>query len=90
MPFQTYIGSILCAINPYKTIPGIYGDDVMQVYNKKHIGECPPHIFAIANDCYYSMWKKGENQCVLIRWVLPILCCFNLVSDYNCDKLYLE
>ncbi|XP_030845924.1 unconventional myosin-X isoform X3 [Strongylocentrotus purpuratus] len=62
----TYIGSILCAINPYKTIPGIYGDDVMQVYNKKHIGECPPHIFAIANDCYYSMWKKGENQCVLI------------------------
>ncbi|XP_063965090.1 unconventional myosin-X-like isoform X3 [Lytechinus pictus] len=62
----TYIGSILCAVNPYKTIPGIYGDDIMQAYNKRHIGECPPHIFAIANDCYYSMWKKGENQCVLI------------------------
>ncbi|XP_072179526.1 unconventional myosin-X-like [Diadema setosum] len=62
----TFIGSILCAVNPYKTIPGMYDTALMQVYNKKHIGECPPHIFAIANDCYYSMWKKGENQCVLI------------------------
>ncbi|XP_071802894.1 unconventional myosin-X-like isoform X2 [Asterias amurensis] len=62
----TYIGSILAALNPYKSIPSNYEKDVMLAYNKRHIGELPPHIYAIANDCYYSMWKRNDNQCVLI------------------------
>ena len=64
---QTYIGSILCAINPYDQIEGLYDKSVMESYKAKHVGEMPPHIFAIANECYYDMWQKGENQCVLIR-----------------------
>ncbi|XP_072041774.1 unconventional myosin-X-like [Amphiura filiformis] len=62
----TYIGSILAAVNPYKSIPGIYDKAVMERYNKQHIGDLPPHIYAIANDTYYSMWKRNEPQCVLI------------------------
>ncbi|KAM7442344.1 Unconventional myosin-X [Porites harrisoni] len=62
----TYIGSILCAVNPYYVVEGLYDVSVMNSYREKHIGELPPHIFAIANECYYSMWKKGESQCVLI------------------------
>ncbi|KAK2564848.1 Unconventional myosin-X [Acropora cervicornis] len=62
----TYIGSILCAVNPYYVIEGLYDKSVMEMYREKHIGELPPHVFAIANECYYSMWKKGESQCILI------------------------
>ena len=39
----------------------------MQQYMKRQLGELPPHIYAIANEVYESMWKKRENQCVLIR-----------------------
>ncbi|XP_071955935.1 unconventional myosin-X-like isoform X3 [Antedon mediterranea] len=62
----TYIGSILAAVNPYKTIPNLYDFEVMEAYDKRHIGDLPPHIYAIANDAYYSMWKQTANQCVLI------------------------
>ncbi|XP_066302759.1 unconventional myosin-X-like isoform X5 [Branchiostoma lanceolatum] len=63
----TYIGHILCAVNPYKPIEDLYSKGCIQAYKKKHIGDLPPHIFAIANECYYAMWKAGgENQCILI------------------------
>lgn len=62
----TYIGSILSAINPYREIKNFYTSEVMTEYSACHIGEKPPHIFAIANECYYSMIKKGQCQCVLI------------------------
>ena len=39
----------------------------MQQYMRRQLGELPPHIYAIANEVYESMWKKRENQCVLIR-----------------------
>ena len=52
----TYIGSILSAINPYQVL-NLYGADEMAKYNKKAIGDLPPHIFAIANEAYYAMWK---------------------------------
>ncbi|XP_040209468.1 unconventional myosin-X-like isoform X2 [Rana temporaria] len=30
------------------------------------MGEIPPHIFAVANECYRCLWKRHDNQCVLI------------------------
>lgn len=65
---QTHIGSILVAVNPYKKIANIYDDDVIKSYNNKYLGDMPPHIYAIANEAYYAMWRKGGNQCVLIRY----------------------
>lgn len=64
---QTFIGSILSAVNPYKHIDGLYGIDVMENYMKKQLGDLPPHIYAIANEVYESMWRMRESQCVLIR-----------------------
>ena len=66
---QTYLGSILSAVNPYKSIDGLYSNDKMELYMDKQLGELPPHIFAIANEVYVSMWRMRHNQCVLIRSV---------------------
>lgn len=64
---QTYIGSILSSVNPYKFIEGTYGPEVMEHYMGKQLGDLPPHIYAIANEVFDSMWRMAENQCVLIR-----------------------
>ena len=34
--FQTYIGSILVAVNPYKPISGLYSDENLEKYSKVH------------------------------------------------------
>uniref|UniRef100_G3UFP7 Myosin X n=1 Tax=Loxodonta africana TaxID=9785 RepID=G3UFP7_LOXAF len=62
----TYIGSIIASVNPYKTIPGLYERTTMEQYSKHHLGDMPPHIFAIANECYRCLWKRHDNQCILI------------------------
>ena len=66
-PVQTYIGSILSSVNPYKYIAGMYGPEVMEQYMGKQLGDLSPHIYAIANEVFDSMWRMAENQCVLIR-----------------------
>ncbi|XP_054652142.1 unconventional myosin-X isoform X1 [Dunckerocampus dactyliophorus] len=62
----TNIGSILAAVNPYKQIPGLYDPERVDLYSKHQLGELPPHIFAIANECYRCIWKRHDSQCVLI------------------------
>lgn len=62
----TYIGSILAAVNPYKSISDLYKPSKLSEYKQKAIGELPPHIYAIANEAYYAMWKGDKDQVVLI------------------------
>uniref|UniRef100_H3C166 Myosin motor domain-containing protein n=1 Tax=Tetraodon nigroviridis TaxID=99883 RepID=H3C166_TETNG len=62
----TNIGSILAAVNPYKQIAGLYDATAVALYSKHQMGELPPHIFAVANECYRCLWKRHDSQCVLI------------------------
>ncbi|TNN03090.1 hypothetical protein fugu_000119 [Takifugu bimaculatus] len=62
----TNIGSILAAVNPYKQITGLYDAAAVALYSKHQMGELPPHIFAVANECYRCLWKRHDSQCVLI------------------------
>ncbi|XP_009574629.1 PREDICTED: unconventional myosin-X-like, partial [Fulmarus glacialis] len=63
---RTYIGSIVASVNPYKSIPGLYDCTAVERYSKHHMGEIAPHIFAVANECYRCLWKRHDNQCILI------------------------
>uniref|UniRef100_A0AAV2JJ93 Uncharacterized protein n=1 Tax=Knipowitschia caucasica TaxID=637954 RepID=A0AAV2JJ93_KNICA len=63
---ETNIGSILAAVNPYKQISGMYDLERVHQYSKHQFGELPPHIFAVANECYRCIWKRHDSQCVLI------------------------
>uniref|UniRef100_A0A4W3IXA2 Myosin VIIBb n=1 Tax=Callorhinchus milii TaxID=7868 RepID=A0A4W3IXA2_CALMI len=62
---ETYIGSILISVNPYQLLP-IYTVDQINLYTNKRIGELPPHVFAIADNCYFNMRKNKQNQCCII------------------------
>ncbi|XP_030066757.1 unconventional myosin-X-like [Microcaecilia unicolor] len=62
----TNIGSILVSVNPYKVIADLYSLEAVELYRKHYLGELPPHIFTVANECYSCLWKHPDNQCILI------------------------
>ncbi|AWP04504.1 putative unconventional myosin-VIIa-like [Scophthalmus maximus] len=63
--FYTYTGSVLVAVNPYQDFP-LYSAEQVKLYHGRQLGELPPHIFAIAESCYFNMTRNLRNQCCII------------------------
>ncbi len=54
------------AVNPYQILP-IYTAEQIKMYRERKIGELPPHIFAIGDNCYSQMKRFRQDQCIVIR-----------------------
>ncbi|KAK3731451.1 hypothetical protein QZH41_013634 [Actinostola sp. cb2023] len=65
----TYVGDILIAVNPFKTL-NIYNKNASNKYKEVVKSSAPPHIFAVADTAYQAMLGKGgakaHNQCCVI------------------------
>ncbi|XP_044315242.1 unconventional myosin-VIIa isoform X2 [Drosophila rhopaloa] len=61
----TYTGSILIALNPYKTI-NIYSKEHVSEYHRCKLGDLSPHVFALAEAAYTSIVEDNLNQACVI------------------------
>lgn len=61
----TYIGDILIAINPLKTLD-LYGPEQANRYRNSQKSALPPHIYMVADMTHQAMVHNKNPQCCLI------------------------
>lgn len=44
----TFTGDILMSVNPYRILPRLYSAETLISYAGQHLGDRPPHLYAIA------------------------------------------
>ncbi|KAJ4841160.1 hypothetical protein Tsubulata_016923 [Turnera subulata] len=62
----TYTGSILIAVNPFRRLPHLYANHMMEEYKGAALGELSPHPFAVADSAYRLMINEGISQSILV------------------------
>jgi len=64
----TLVGEILVAVNPFRWIPSIYGQDIMMQCKGKKLWNCGcgPHVYGISEKAYAAMKKSRTNQCIVV------------------------
>jgi myosin heavy subunit len=79
----TFVGSILVAVNPYKTLSIYQTNDIESVFTMKKNKEAgAPHIFAVGADAVLHMRQDSLDQSVLISGTLSFLLLLLFFSSY--------
>lgn len=63
------IGSIIIALNPYKSIDSLYSQDVLQTYCESQFSNLlslSPHIWRIAHGAYVQLCTRRSRQAIVI------------------------
>ena len=62
-----YIGNVVISVNPYKNLP-IYDAATIEKYRGRSAFDpkLPPHIFALADNCFSDMKYRSRDQVVII------------------------
>jgi myosin heavy subunit len=69
----TFVGTILIAVNPYKTLDIYDLSLVDEIYSlTKFNGIVPPHVFSIGAQAVFNMRYDGKDQSVLISGEEPL------------------
>uniref|UniRef100_A0A915BH58 Uncharacterized protein n=3 Tax=Parascaris univalens TaxID=6257 RepID=A0A915BH58_PARUN len=61
----TYSGLFCVVVNPYKRMPMIYSEAVIERYRGRKRHEVPPHVFAVTDTAYRNMLHQREDQSIL-------------------------
>ena len=62
----TYVGPVLLAVNPYKTLAELYSREAMDAYRGRAIGVLPPHVFAIADRARRMILSDRRSQSIVV------------------------
>ena len=60
----TAVGGTLLAVNPFRSLPNLYTDELLMLYARQ-APDLVPHVFSVVNLAYRSMSFQG-NQSVLV------------------------
>jgi hypothetical protein len=62
----TFVGSVLLAVNPYKPIPSLYGEQAMASFEQSSLVDAPPHVYALLEGAYRKAIHGGGSQSLII------------------------
>ena len=62
----TYTGTVLLALNPYKSVGGLYDEGVMDGYRGRALGVQPPHVYAIAERARRAIATGATDQSIVV------------------------
>ena len=63
----TLVGPILVSINPYRRIPGLYGEEAINgVIGSQVYGGEKPHVYGVAERAFADLEDTGKDQSVIV------------------------